>query len=53
MLDGAVKIPQFEPNPHFAGHNRCMAGEAASDRESWRVLQAQSGDREALNELFK
>jgi RNA polymerase sigma-70 factor, ECF subfamily len=30
-----------------------MAGEAASDRESWRVLQAQSGDREALNELFR
>ena len=30
-----------------------MAGEAASDRESWRVLQAQSGNREALNELFK
>jgi RNA polymerase sigma-70 factor, ECF subfamily len=30
-----------------------MASEAASDRESWRVLQAQSGNREALNELFK
>ena len=30
-----------------------MAGEAASDRESWRVLQAQSGNREALDELFK
>ena len=30
-----------------------MAGEAASDRESWWVLQAQSGNREALNELFK
>ena len=30
-----------------------MAGEAASDRESWGVLQAQSGNREALNELFK
>ena len=30
-----------------------MAGEAASTRESWRVLQAQSGNREALNELFK
>ena len=52
-LDGAAKIPQFEPNPHFAGHNRCMAAEAASQRESWRVLRAQSGDREALNELFK
>ena len=30
-----------------------MAGEAASERESWRVLKAQSGDREALNELFR
>jgi len=30
-----------------------MAGEAASERESWWVLQAQSGNREALNELFK
>ena len=30
-----------------------MAGEAASDRESWRVLQAQSGNREALNDRFK
>ena len=30
-----------------------MAGEAASDRESWRVLKAQSGDRDALNELFR
>ena len=30
-----------------------MAGEAASKRESWWVLQAQSGNREALNELFK
>ena len=30
-----------------------MAFEAASDRESWRVLQAQSGNREALNELFR
>ena len=30
-----------------------MAGEAVSDRESWWVLQAQSGNREALNELFK
>ena len=43
----------FEPNPHSAGHNRCMAVEAASERESWWVLQAQSGNREALNELFK
>ncbi len=31
----------------------CMAGEAASERESWWVLQAQSGSHEALNELFK
>lgn len=30
-----------------------MADEAASQRESWRVLQAQSGSHEALNELFK
>ena len=30
-----------------------MAAEAASERESWWVLQAQSGNREALNELFK
>ena len=30
-----------------------MAGEAASQRESWWVLQAQSGNREALNELFR
>jgi len=30
-----------------------MAGEAGSERESWWVLQAQSGKREALNELFK
>jgi RNA polymerase sigma-70 factor, ECF subfamily len=52
-LVGLVKISQFEPNPHFAGHNRCMAAEAASERESWWVLKAQSGDREALNELFR
>jgi RNA polymerase sigma-70 factor (ECF subfamily) len=49
---GSAKIPQFEPNAHSAGHNRCMAAEA-SERESWWVLQAQSGNREALNELFK
>lgn len=30
-----------------------MAGKAASDRESWWVLQAQSGSHEALDELFK
>jgi len=30
-----------------------MAVEAASERESWWVLQAQSGSHEALNELFK
>lgn len=30
-----------------------MAGEAASERESWWVLQAQSGSHEALNELYK
>ena len=30
-----------------------MAAEAASERESWWVLKAQSGDREALNELFR
>ena len=30
-----------------------MADEATSQRESWWVLQAQSGNREALNELFK
>ena len=30
-----------------------MAIEAASERESWWVLQAQSGSHEALNELFK
>ena len=30
-----------------------MAGKAASDRESWLVLQAQSGSREALDELYK
>jgi RNA polymerase sigma-70 factor, ECF subfamily len=52
-LAGVVKISQFEPNPHSAGHNRCMAAEAASERESWWVLKAQSGDREALNELFR
>lgn len=43
----------FEPNPHFPGHNKCMADEAASQRESWWVLQAQSGSHEALNELFR
>jgi RNA polymerase sigma-70 factor, ECF subfamily len=48
-----AKIPQFEPNPHLAGHNKCMAVNAASERESWWVLQAQSGSHEALNELFK
>jgi len=30
-----------------------MAGKAASEQESWWVLQAQSGSREALDELFK
>jgi RNA polymerase sigma-70 factor, ECF subfamily len=30
-----------------------MADEAAAQRESWWVLQAQCGDHEALNELFK
>ena len=30
-----------------------MADEATSQRESWWVLQAQSGSHEALNELFK
>lgn len=30
-----------------------MAGKATSERESWWVLQAQSGSHEALNELFK
>ena len=30
-----------------------MADEAATQRESWWVLQAQSGSHEALNELFK
>lgn len=30
-----------------------MGDEAASQRESWWVLQAQSGSHEALNELFK
>src|SRR6476659_9078513 len=30
-----------------------MADEAASQRESWWVLQAQSGSNEALDELFK
>lgn len=30
-----------------------MAGKAASENESWWVLQAQSGNREALDELFK
>ena len=30
-----------------------MADEAASQRESWWVLQAQCGDHEALNELFR
>ena len=30
-----------------------MARNAASERESWWVLQAQSGSREALDELFK
>ena len=30
-----------------------MADEAAAQRESWWVLQAQSGSHEALNELFK
>src|SRR5687768_4058281 len=30
-----------------------MAGKATSEQESWWVLQAQSGSREALNELFK
>ena len=53
MIGGAAKISQFEPNAHFAGHNECMAGEATAERESWWVLQAQSGSHEALNELFK
>lgn len=30
-----------------------MAGKAASEQEIWWVLQAQSGSREALNELFR
>ncbi len=30
-----------------------MAGKATSEQENWWVLQAQSGNREALNELFK
>lgn len=30
-----------------------MAGKAASEQEIWWVLQAQSGSREALDELFK
>ena len=30
-----------------------MAGNAALEKESWWVLQAQSGSREALDELFK
>jgi RNA polymerase sigma-70 factor (ECF subfamily) len=30
-----------------------MAGKTASEQESWWVLQAQSGSREALDELFK
>jgi len=30
-----------------------MADEAASQREGWWVLQAQSGSHEALNELFR
>ena len=30
-----------------------MAGKAPSERESWWVLQAQSGNIEALNELYK
>ena len=30
-----------------------MAGKTASDPESWWVLQAQSGSREALDELYK
>ena len=30
-----------------------MADEAASQRESWWVLQAQSGSHEGLNELFR
>ena len=30
-----------------------MGDEAASQRESWWVLQAQSGSHEALNELFR
>lgn len=30
-----------------------MADQATSQRESWWVLQAQSGSHEALNELFK
>jgi len=30
-----------------------MADRAASQRESWWVLQAQSGSQEALNELFR
>ncbi len=30
-----------------------MAGKTASEQEIWWVLQAQSGSREALNELFR
>ena len=46
-------MANFEPFARSAGHMKCMADKAASQRESWLVLQAQSGSHEALNELFK
>ena len=46
-------LARSEPSPAFAGHNSRMAVKAASEQESWWVLQAQSGSREALDELFK
>jgi RNA polymerase sigma-70 factor, ECF subfamily len=42
-----------EPINSKPGHNKCMTDRAESERENWWVLRAQSGDREALNELLK
>jgi hypothetical protein len=54
MTKKIPKLPvRFEPDARLSGHNSCMAGKAASEQESWWVLQAQSGSHEALNELFK
>lgn len=43
----------FEPICDRAGHNKRMAKEGERERESFWVLRAQSGDKDALNSLLK